>query len=66
MAVTKEFFKLLKLQQKKVRLEHHVEFLRSCGHNNVIPDGLQLRKSVNFGDVSGDFKQQWEQVLISS
>ena len=57
------FYKLLKLRKKKVRYQHHHDFLRNCQRNNVIPDGLQISKTANIGIVSPDFEEKWSKIL---
>ena len=51
------FYKLLKLRKRFVRYQHHHDFIRTCQRNNVIPDGLRIRKTANMGIVSSDFEE---------
>ena len=57
------FYKLLRLHAKKVRYEHHYEFLLSCQARDVVPDGLRLHKTANIDSFSEDFTDQWMEVL---
>ena len=57
------FYKLLKLNTKKVRYQHHHEFLRRCQDQDIIPDGLRLYKTANIGRFSEGFEDNWEAIL---
>ena len=57
------FYKLLKLNPKKVRYQHHHEFLRRCQDQDIIPDGLRLYKTANIGRFSEGFEDNWEAIL---
>ena len=57
------FYKLLKLNTKKVRYQHHHEFLRCCQDQDIIPDGLRLYRTANIGRFSEGFEDNWEAIL---
>ena len=57
------FYKLLKLNSKKVRCQHRHEFLRRCQDQDIKPDGLRLYKTANIGRFSEGFEDNWEAVL---
>lgn len=61
-----DFFKLLNLHKKKMRYLHHHGFLRSCQENNVVPQGLQVRKTANIVKCSEDFERKWNEVLLNA
>ena len=60
---TRYFYKLLKLHTKKVCYEHHCEFLADCKTNDMVPEGLQLHKTVNVDSFSDEFDYKWKNVL---
>lgn len=43
--------------------QRHRDFLQICQRNNVIPDGLQIRKTANIGIVSTNFEEKWSHIL---
>ena len=46
------------------KLEHHHNFLEFCKNTNIVPLGLQLKKSPSlFGLASEDFGECWRQIL---
>ena len=65
------FYKLLKLNTKKVRYQHHHEFLRRCQDQDIIPDGLRLYKQQTLVGFRRDlrtigrqfFRVLWDQCL---
>lgn len=57
------FYKLLKLNTKKVRYEHHCDFLAYCKTRDAIPEGLQLHKMANVDSFSDKFDNKWKNVL---
>lgn len=57
------FYKLLKLNTKKVRYEHHCDFLAYCKTRDAIPEGLQLHKTANVDSFSDKFDNKWKNVL---
>ena len=57
------FYKLLKLNTKKVRYQHRHEFLRRCQDQDIKPDGLRLYKTANIGRFSEGFEDNWEAIL---
>ena len=56
------FYKLLKLRKKEVCYQHDHDFLQACQRDNVIPDGLHLRKTANIGTFSPDFAKKWSYI----
>ena len=60
---TRYFYKLLKLYTKKVRYEHHCEFLADCKTRDIVPEGLQLHKTANVDSFSDEFEYKWKNVL---
>ena len=56
------FYKLLKLWEKKVRYEHHHDFLQSCQRNNVILNGLQICKTILV--VCKDYESAFDAVTL--
>lgn len=60
---TRLFYKLLKLNTKKVRYEHHCDFLAYCKTRDAIPEGLQLHKTANVDSFSDKFDNKWKNVL---
>ena len=60
---TRYFYKLLKLHTKKVRYEHHNEFLADCMARDVVPEGLQLHKTANLDSFSDAFENNWLNIL---
>ena len=60
---TRYFYGLLKLHTKKVRYEHHMEFLENCQAKDVIPHGLMLHKTANLDHCSDEFQNNWINIL---
>lgn len=60
---TRYFYKLLKLHTKKVRYEHHNEFLADCVARDVVPEGLRLHKTANLESFSDEFENNWMNIL---
>ena len=65
-ALSQCFFKLLRLQKKKVRYQHHLSLLQTCQRQNIIPEGLKLHKTANISDLSGNFGHKWNQILTGA
>ena len=51
------------MNTKKVRYQHHHEFLRRCQDQEIIPDGFRLYKTANIGRFSEGFEDNWEGIL---
>ena len=49
-----------------MRYQHHHDFLQTCRENNVIPEGLQVRKTASIGIYSTAFGEKWSQILNSA
>lgn len=63
---TRYFYKLLKLHTKKVRYEHHCEFLADCKTRDMVPERLQLHKTANVDSFSDEFEYKWKNVLYGA
>ena len=56
-------YKLVKLRKSEVRYKHHHDFLTACRRDDVIPDGLKLRKTSNNGTFFPAFEEKWSHIL---
>ena len=65
-ALSQSFFRLFRLQKKKIRYQHHLSFLQACQRENIIPKGLKLHKTANISDFSGNFGHKWNQILTGA
>ena len=65
-SLSQSFFKLLRLQKKKVRYQHHLSSSQTCQRENIIPEGLKLHKTANISGFSGNFGHKWNQILTGA
>ena len=57
------FYRLLKLHTKKNPHEYHQEFLEDCKAKDVIPRGLMHHKTAPLDTLSGEFQNNWMNIL---
>ena len=48
------------------RYLHHRGFLRSCQERDLVPHGLQVRKTANIVKFSENFERRWNEVLLNA
>ena len=56
-------FKIERLRNKAERYESHVDFLKKCLDNDIIPNGLKCFVEPSIGNRDEGFLNQWHGIL---